>query len=270
MFKRARALGPGRVRAGLGPLTLMIDVTDTNMQLFDIILFALIAIFLVLRLRSVLGNRDGHEGGYEDRFNRKRDEEPKRDALGRPVEDDNVVELPGARRDEESAGEGASQPAEDETFGYEGPLAEGIKAIRKTDPSFNPKEFLEGSCVAFEMILNAYAAGDLKTLKGLLSSEVYGGFAQAIEDRESKDHTLQETLVGINAAELMEAYLDGRDTTVTVKFVSEQISALMDADGTVIEGDPAKVISATDFWTFARSTKSRNPNWTLVGTGALE
>lgn len=241
------------------------------MQLFDIILFALIAVFLVLRLRSVLGSRDGHEGGYKDIFKPKKGEEAKRDALGRPVEgpgegdDDNVIELPGARRED-----APQVPAPDETFGYEGAVAEGIKAIRATDAGFTPKEFLAGSRMAFEMILNAYAAGDLKTLKNLLSADVYGGFAQAIEERNSKDQTLQETLVGIKSAELMEAYLDGRDATITVKFVSEQISALLDADGTVIEGDPAKVVSATDFWTFARSTKSRNPNWTLVGTGALE
>jgi predicted lipid-binding transport protein (Tim44 family) len=259
LFKRVCAPGPGRAYE--------MDVTDTDMQLFDIILFALIAVFLVLRLRGVLGSRDGHEGGYKDIFKPKKNDEAKRDALGRPVEvnDDNVIELPGAHREDVP-----QAPAIDETFGYEGAIAEGIKAIRATDASFTPKEFLAGSRMAFEMILNAYAAGDLKTLKNLLSSDVYGGFAQAIEDRDSKDQTLQETLVGINAAELMEAYLDGRDATITVKFVSEQISALLDADGTVIEGDPTKVVSATDFWTFARSTKSRNPNWTLVGTGALE
>jgi predicted lipid-binding transport protein (Tim44 family) len=239
------------------------------MQLFDIILFALIAIFLVLRLRGVLGNRDGHEGGYEDRFKRNGSEKS-RDSMGRPVEDDNVIELPGARRDDAPMDGIAMQPTVDESFGYEGPVGEGVKAIRAADPSFKPKEFLEGARMAFEMILNAYAAGDLKTLKSLLSPDVYGGFAQAIEDRKAKDHTLHETLVGISVAELVEAYQDGRDTTVTVKFVSEQISALVDADGTVIEGDPAKVVTASDFWTFSRSTKSRNPNWTLVGTGALE
>ena len=240
------------------------------MQLFDIILFALVAIFIVLRLRSVLGNRDGHEGGFADRFKDEGEEPSQRGPMGRPVNDDNVVELPGARRDDAPTDAWSAPPVVDETFGFAGPVGEGIKAIRNVDPTFNPKEFIEGSRMAFEMILNAYAAGDLKMLKSLLSSEVYGGFAQAIEERESKDHTLQETLVGINSAELMEAYLDGRDATLTVKFVSEQISALMDADGTVIEGDPTKVTSATDFWTFARSTKSRNPNWTLVGTGALE
>lgn len=239
------------------------------MQLFDIILFALIAVFLVLRLRGVLGNRDGHEGGYEDRFKRNGGEKP-RDPMGRPVEDDNIIELPGSRRDDAPLGSVSAPTPVDERFGYEGPVGEGIKAIRAVDPSFNPKEFLEGARMAFEMILNAYAAGDLKTLKTLLSPDVYGGFAQAIEERKAQDHTLHETLVGIGVADLVEAYQDGRDTTVTVKFVSEQISALVDADGTVIEGDPAKVVTASDFWTFSRSTKSRNPNWTLIATGALE
>lgn len=235
------------------------------MQLFDIILFALIAVFLVLRLRGVLGSRDGHDGQDKDNGN----DNNFGDVFGRgqnESEQDNVIELPGTRAPDAEIAEAVI--VEDDQF--EGPLGEGIKAICAADPSFNAKEFLAGSQFAFEMILNAYAAGDVKLLKSLLSSDVYGGFAQAIEDREAAGQTLQETLVGINAAELMEAYMDGRDAHVTVKFVSEQISALMDSEGAVIDGDPTQVVKATDFWTFARSTKSRNPNWTLVGTGALE
>ena len=240
------------------------------MQLFDIILFALIAVFLVLRLRGVLGSRDGHDG--QDQDNGRGNGNNFGDAFGRgqnESEPDNVIELPGTRSPEAEIAEAAEAAlAEDDQF--EGPLGEGVKAIRANDSSFNAKEFIAGSQFAFEMILNAYAAGDVKLLKSLLSSDVYGGFAQAIEDREAAGQTLQETLVGINSAELMEAYMDGRDANVTVKFVSEQISALMDEEGAVIDGDPTQVVKATDFWTFARSTKSRNPNWTLVGTGALE
>lgn len=235
------------------------------MQFFDIILFALIAIFVVLRLRSVLGTRDGHEGGYEDRFNR---DDTQAERRGEPVtgDEDNVVALPGRGEVQDQD----APPAADETFGYEGPVAEGIQAIRAADPRFLPGEFLEGARMAFEMILDAYAQGDLKTLKSLLSSDVYGGFAQAIEEREKANQTLQETLVGINDATIVEAQLDGRDAVVTVKFVSEQISALLDSDGTVVEGDPTKVVTVTDYWSFSRSTKSRSPNWMLVGTGALE
>ncbi len=236
------------------------------MQFFDIILFALIAIFLVLRLRSVLGNRDGHEGGYGDMFNRERQDEPQRDDNG------NVIELPGPRAPDgnDHADAYAPVPAGPEEDLPEGQLGEGVRAIREHDPSFSPNEFLGGARMAFEMILNAYAQGDIKTLKNLLSSEVFAGFEQAIKQREAEGQTLQETLVGISKAELVEAYMDGREAHVTIKFVSEQISALLDANGSVVEGDPTKVMEATDFWTFARPAKSRNPNWTLVGTGSLE
>ncbi|HEY9078601.1 Tim44/TimA family putative adaptor protein [Magnetovibrio sp.] len=237
------------------------------MQFFDIILFALIAIFLVLRLRSVLGNRDGHEGGYGDVF--KRDQ----DAKAEPRDDNgNVIELPGARTaDSDLFGDEKpvekAQPQEDLP---EGPLGDGIRAIRENDPSFTTKDFIGGASMAFEMILNAYADGDTKTLKNLLSSDVFAGFEQAISERNAEGQTLQETLVGISKAEVVEAYMDGRDAVVTVKFVSEQISALLDSDGSVIDGDPTKVVEATDFWTFSRPAKSRNPNWLLVGTGSLE
>jgi predicted lipid-binding transport protein (Tim44 family) len=237
------------------------------MQFFDIVLFALIAIFLVLRLRGVLGSRDGHEGGYSDRFksDRAKDEKPH-------SQSDNVIDLPSTRTADvdmvtDSEFEQKAKPEEPLP---EGPVGDGIRAIREFDPQFDAKEFVGGASMAFEMILNAYADGDTKILKNLLSPEVFAGFEQAIATRNAEGQTLQETLVGVSKCEIVEAYMDGRDANVTVKIVSEQISALMDSDGSVIEGDPAKVVDTTDFWTFARSTKSRNPNWTLVGTGTLD
>ena len=237
------------------------------MQIFDIILMALIVVFLVLRLRGALGSRDGFDGkDKDDGFTRDPSER------SQESEDDNVIAMPGARLSAPADDPYAHQneePKQDDDLKFEGALADGVAAIREADPDFRAKDFLEGANFAFEMILDAYAAGDTKTLKPLLSSDVYGGFAGAIEDRETRGQTLQETLVGVGQTELVEAYMDNRDAHVTVKFVSEQISALLDSEGSVIEGDPAKVINATDYWTFARSTKSRNPNWTLVGTGSL-
>lgn len=236
------------------------------MQIFDIILMALIVVFLVLRLRGALGSRDGFDG-------QDKDEGFKGDPSERAQqsENDNVISMPGARLASPADDEYAHQdePKKDDDIQFEGELADGVAAIREIDPSFRAKDFLEGANFAFEMILDAYAEGNTKALKPLLSSEVYGGFAGAIQDRETRGQTLQETLVGIGETELVEAYMDGRDAHVTVKFVSEQISALLDSEGSVIEGDPTKVINATDYWTFARSTKSKNPNWTLVGTGSL-
>ena len=228
---------------------------------------ALIVVFLVLRLRGALGSRDGFDG--KDKNDEGFNHDPSKH--DQDSENDNVIAMPGTRigapADDPYAHQ--NEPKQDDDLQFEGALGEGVAAIREADPTFHAKDFLEGANYAFEMILNAYAEGNTKTLKPLLSSDVYGGFAGAIEDREARGQTLQETLVGIGETELVEAYMDARDAHVTVKFVSEQISALLDSEGSVIEGDPTKVINATDYWTFARSTKSRNPNWTLVGTGSL-
>jgi len=237
------------------------------MQFFDIVLFALIAIFFVLRLRSVLGNRDGHEGGYGD--SAKRDQH---NSDHHNHDHGNVVELPSQQAIESDGPAQAEEAAQEnlEASLPEGPLGDGVRAIREHDPDFHPDEFVNGASMAFEMILNAYAKGDVATLKNLLSADVFAGFEQAIETRNREGQVLQETLVGISRAEVVEASMEDREAQVTVKIVSEQISALLDSDGQVIDGDPTKVVEATDFWTFARSTKSRNPNWTLVGTGSLE
>ncbi len=236
------------------------------MQYFDIILFALIAVFLVLRLRNVLGGRDGFDGNGKngDPSDRQgRDQAPGRD--------DNIIEMPNVIGDpgvEDVPVEAEPAPAEADAF--EGPLKEGIAAICAADPSFRVEDFLGGAKYAFEMVLVAYAEGNTRALKGLLSAEVFADFQHAIQGREEAGQTLEETLVGTPKAEIVEAALEGRDASVTVKFISEQISALHDSDGTVIEGDPTQVERVVDFWTFGRSTKARDPNWLLVATGSLD
>ena len=129
-------------------------------------------------------------------------------------------------------------------------------------------EFVEGARMAFEMIVTSYASGDRETLRPLLSDEVYENFAGAIVDRESRSETMEMTLVGIREAEVVEASMDGRVAFVTAKIVSEQIEVVRDAAGEPVSGDPTKVSTVTDIWTFARNTRSRNPNWTLVATEA--
>lgn len=232
------------------------------MQYFDIILFALIAVFLALRLRSMLGGRDGFDGGNDEKTELGRD--------GEKPNNDNVIRLPEKRADETPA-VNIDVPTTSEADAFEdGPLKDGIKAILGVDPAFKVREFIDGSKMAFEMILSFYCEGNEKALKPLLSPEVFADFSRAIREREEKNQTLEETLVGISAAQMVEAYLEGRDALITVKFQSEQISALRDEDGTVIEGDPARVEKVTDFWTFSRNTRSRDPNWVLVATGSLD
>lgn len=222
-------------------------------QFFDIIILAMIAGFLILRLRRVLGRRDGHEGGYHDRFRDR--EQVERDAK---QGEDNVVQLPDRSED------AADAPPLD--IDKDDPIAAGLTQIRVADPSFGPDEFIEGAKMAFEMILNGFSSGDRKTLKGLLSPDVYKNFDEAITERERAGEVLEDTLVGIRSAKIVEAAMDGHHSVLTVKFVSEQISALRDAEGNIIDGNPNEVIDVTDFWTFSRDTRSSDPNWTLIGT----
>ncbi len=227
-------------------------------QFFDIVLLALIAAFLVFRLRSVLGRRDGHEGRPGGPFSPP-------SSSGQKQNNEKVVRLP--ERSERPSEAAADEPLASET---EGPLEAGLTQIRIADERFSPDEFLSGARIAFEMVLSAYADGDREKLRGLLSDEVYANFAQSIDERESRDEMVDITLVGFNAVELVEAYMAGRTAHVTVKFSSQQINVVRDSDGHIIEGDPSDVQDVVDFWTFARDTRSADPNWTLVATGSLE
>ncbi|NKB55484.1 MAG: Tim44/TimA family putative adaptor protein [Alphaproteobacteria bacterium] len=215
--------------------------------IFDIILFAMLAAFLVYRLRSVLGKRTGHEQRRSDPF-----ASPDKAA---ETGNDNVISLPD-RTPEEAAADVAP----------DSPLSAGITQIKIADPSFEVGSFLTGAQSAFEMVVNAYATGDGKTLNMLLSPEVYENFAGAIRSRELANHTQESTLVGIDSTDLLEAEMQDRIAVVTVKFVSEQINATIDENGDVVEGDRNAVVKVTDIWTFARDTGSSNPNWKLTAT----
>jgi len=226
---------------------------DEGVQLLDIILFAAIAAFLVLRLRNVLGRRTGHDSRPDfDPFKQKPDSPP-----GAEESDDKVIQLPGGgRRQEEAAFEADGDD----------PVAAGLTQIRLADRSFDPEGFLQGARAAFEMIVMAFASGDKETLRGLLADEVYADFARAIDQRAEEGQSLETTLVNVLEPEIIEAELQGRNAVVTVKLVSEQVNVTRDDEGRIIEGDPSDVVKMTDIWSFARNTRSRDPNWALVAT----
>lgn len=216
-------------------------------DIFEIILFAMVAAFLVYRLRSVLGKRTGHEHRRSDGFG----------APGASSEsgNDNVIALPDRDSDEVEL---EIEP--------DSPIAAGVTQIKIADPSFEVGPFVKGAQTAFEMIVNAYATGDGKTLNTLLSPEVYENFASAIRARELANNSQESTLVGVESAEVVEAEMRDHDAVVTVKFVSEQINATVDANGEVVDGDRNAVVTVTDIWSFARDTRSPDPNWKLVAT----
>jgi predicted lipid-binding transport protein (Tim44 family) len=241
-------------------------------DVFDIytIIFLALAVFIFLRLRSVLGQRTGRERPPYDPYAAR---EPARPAT------EKVVALPNRTPDtaqKPSEPSEPSEPAEPATpverwagvAAVGSPVATGLDAIAAADPEFDAKHFLTGARAAYEMIVNAYAEGDRRTLKNLLSREVYDGFDGAIADREKKGEKVESRFVAIDKAEITAAEQRQRTAQVTVRFVSQLVSVTRDKDGNVIDGNPDKVTDITDVWTFARDTSSRDPNWKLVATEA--
>jgi len=233
-------------------------------NVFDIytIIFLALAVFIFLRLRSVLGQRTGRERPPYDPYSA-------RDAV-RGSTNDNVVTLPG--RSSEAAVKPVEpvEPAERWKGVAEAgsPVAAGLDAIARDEAGFDAKHFVTGARAAYEMIVSAYAQGDRRALKNLLSREVYEGFEAAIRDRETKGETSETRFVSIDKSDITAADMRGRTAQVTVRFVSQLVSVTRDRNGAVVEGSPEKVTDVTDVWTFARDLSSRDPNWKLVATEA--
>lgn len=223
-----------------------------------------LAIVILFRLRSVLGTRTGNE---RSPLERRGVEAPGK------TNDENVVQMrpQPPRVDEDAERQQRRLAAEFEQFAHgDEQLAAGLKAVNEADPSFSPKSFLEGAKAAYEMIVVAFAQGDRKTLKNLLDKEVYDGFERTIAEREAAGHKVDFTFVGLPKVEIAEAELDKRNAMVTVRFHAEIVSATLDKDGNLIEGSTEQVNTISDEWTFARSVRSRDPNWKLVTTRPLE
>jgi predicted lipid-binding transport protein (Tim44 family) len=226
----------------------------------EILFFAIVAAFLGWRLYSVLGRRTGHEKPF-DPFRTKEPEAPATVA----DRDGNIRRLPEpAARPERVDRE--RRKLEAAIGAVQGDVRRGLDEIRRADPKFDPVDFVVGARVAFDMIVNAFAQGDTKTLRPLLNDQVYGNFAGAIEERTRTRQKHETTLVGILSADIVGAQLRDEEAQVTVKFVSQQINLTKDQEGRVVDGDPSEVANITDVWTFARPVKSRDPNWVLVAT----
>lgn len=172
-----------------------------------------------------------------------------------PPADDKRPPAPRARAGARFAG--------DESTGL---LARAFNALRSADGFFGAKTFLSGAATAYETVLNAYAAGNAAALKPLLGEDVYRAFADAIATRQDKGERLELSFVGIKAARIVDAGLDGDTAWVTVRFVGELVVATRAMNDVVVDGDPTRVVEMTDTWTFARARSSRDPNWTLVAT----
>jgi predicted lipid-binding transport protein (Tim44 family) len=230
-------------------------------QVFDPLnlLILAVAVVILLRLRSVLGTRTGHERPY-DPYATEASEKARR-------ADGKVIPLPGTKPAEEIyAADKGTDPVWQGVAEEGSKLAKGLDKIAHADHSFDVKDFLEGAKMAYEMIVTSFAQGDRKQLKPLLSKDVFEGFADAIAEREKAGETIETQIVGIDKADIVAAALQGRRASITVKFLSQMITVKRNSEGEVIDGDERAVQPITDVWTFDRDVTSRDPNWRLVAT----
>ncbi|MBS3850371.1 MULTISPECIES: Tim44/TimA family putative adaptor protein [Devosia] len=235
-------------------------------EFFDLptLIVIAIAVFVLFRLRSVLGTRTGTERPPLER----------RKPSDTPANEDTVVPLrpkgtAAPELDEERRARKVE--AEIEQFSHgDAELAAGFKEVADADPTFTPKSFLDGAKQAYEMIVTGYATGDRATLKNLLEKDVYEGFQSAITEREAAGQTVDFTFVGLPKVEYSDAEFDKKTVTLTVRFHAEVVSATRDKDGNLVDGNADQVQTIADEWTFARNPKSRDPNWKVVSTSQLD
>jgi len=212
--------------------------------LFEIIILAMVALFVGLRLFSVLGRRTGHEQPIA-----KPAEAPAQPApVSRPIAD--LAPQPAAPVD------AAITPA----------AMEGIRQIVSADPLFDVRRFLEGARSAYRMILEAFWRGDEDELARLVDGDVREAFARAIADREAAGHVLENRLVAIENASIEAARLDGQMAVITVRFDADIAAVTRDADGNVVAGSLSDAVPTHDLWTFSRHVRAEDPNWILVET----
>jgi Uncharacterized protein conserved in bacteria len=215
----------------------------------QLLVLAGIAVFLILKLRNVLGTREGYE---------------------RPPE---PMPGPAAPSTRQKRGFEVIEGGEDHDITDHVPAgsdsAQALAAMKRIEPSFSVGEFLGGARGAYEMILMGFERGDLDALVPLLSRDVFESFDEVVQMREREGLKVEANFVGLREIEIARATFDTatREAEVTVRFVGEVTSVVRDRDGNVVEGDPNRVKQERDLWTFARTMGSDNPNWRLVATG---
>ena len=228
----------------------------------DLLIFGVIAAFLVYRLMSVLGTRHGDERQRPNPF--ASSPEPQTQARDFDGEVIDVEAKPFTPKPMITEG------LIDEKANKEGRIDTGLLEIAAADPRFDLPGFMQGARMAFEMIVTAYNKGELDVLKPLLSPKLYADFAAGIEARKAAGHTSEVIIHRITKSRINEAHLGGTMAYITVDFDVEETTVTRDSTGAVIDGNPDRIFSVEDIWTFTRDIRSPNPNWTLIETRSVE
>lgn len=217
----------------------------------DIIILALIAVFILLRLRSVLGDKVGNDS--PNYFNKvKPAEQPQRETIVK------LDERPLKVRLKEEDPYLASLKDKE--------LVAALEEMREKDPQFTATAFLDGAKMAYEMVFDAFAKGDRKTLTMLLSDDTLATFTKELDARENDENNTETTLVSVKAKGITSASLKGSVARISVDFASEQIVIVRNGDGEIIEGNASEVEDVEDNWVFERNVTSKNPNWKIIET----
>ncbi len=227
---------------------------------FDILIFAAVAAFLVYRLMSVLGTRHGGERQRDNPFTAAEPAQ-RRDDAGVIVD---VEAKPFTPRTLVTEG------MIDEALNKDGRIETGLAEIASADARFDLPGFMRGARAAFELIVTSYTRGDLETLRPLLSPKLFADFSAGVKAREAAGHRAEITIHRITKAHVTEAHLGGTMAYVTVDFDVEETTVTRDEGGNVVDGNPDRIFSVEDIWTFSRDTRASNPNWTLIETRSVE
>lgn len=203
------------------------------------VIFAFLALFVLWKLRSVLGERTG--------FEQRRDLAPSPQPVAPPAP---VAE---DMRWKDFAERGS-------------PVWDGLDQIAAAQPEFEARTFLSGASEAYKMVVNAFSVGDEATLRSLTSDDVFASFKSALDERAQNGESLETTFVGFKDVKIVSAAADQTGARISVRFETQFITVTRDRNGQVIEGDPGAASNITDIWTFARRNNAVGPNWTLVAT----
>ncbi len=208
-----------------------------------LIIFVVLSAFIAYRLYSVLGTRTG--------------EERQRDVEG--------LQRARTRETREEAPAIADEPAPAKPLP---PVSAAAEPLRAADPAFDERGFVDGAKGAYEMIVEAFASGDLKSVRRFIAAPVFEAFKTAVGARESEGRRTDLKFVGVEQAKIVASRVEGGEASASVEFLSNQVRATYDRDGKLVEGDPNRIDLVKDLWTFSRQLSSNDPNWTLVATGA--
>ncbi|HNQ92158.1 MAG TPA: Tim44/TimA family putative adaptor protein [Alphaproteobacteria bacterium] len=216
----------------------------------DLLIYMVIAAVLIIWLRNTLGTRNGDErdrsADYEALIQNK--------GVQQNLEDiKDLIDING-------------NVVDHDLKDFAPDLSHDLRELMKSDPSFDPKSFVEGAKEAFVMIVEAFAKGDLRTLKDLLSPGVYTAFSQAIDDRRNKGESVATEIHAVRTAEILNITRFDRMVFIKIRFIADETCVIKDREGTILSGNPDKITTMNDVWTFGREAKSKDPTWFLYET----